>query len=178
VPTDIDPLDFSFSNDLDDVNPRQMAVTDVEYHSHGQPNPLDSTQRVSNAVFCYHGSNNSEDVTQRNPALLSNPASVHHHGFQSVVSNIDYPDNCTLSPPVSHRKTVSVMQSVPLTNVVATITPATDDLVNDGLDTQGFIYEEPKPTYWQNKTKLDCLGPFNQERWDHMCCIHFLSFPT
>jgi hypothetical protein len=128
-------------------------------------------------MFCYHGSNNLEDVTQRNPVLLRNPALFCHHGFQSVVSNIDYPKNCTPSPPVSHPKTVSVVKSVPLTNVAATIMPVKDDLVNDGLDTQGFIYEEPKPTYWKNKNKLDCLGDLTRNV-GIKCAAFILSYPT
>jgi hypothetical protein len=45
---------------------------------------------------------------------------------------------------------------------------------NDGLETQGFIYEEPNEAYWRDKSRLDDLGPCSKERWDAMRCIHFI----
>jgi hypothetical protein len=45
---------------------------------------------------------------------------------------------------------------------------------DDGLETQGFIYEEPVESYWEDKNCLDNLGPFANERWQKMVCIHFI----
>jgi hypothetical protein len=49
-----------------------------------------------------------------------------------------------------------------------------DEDVSDGLETQGFIYEEPMESYWKDKNRLDDVGAFNNERWDQMACIHFI----
>jgi hypothetical protein len=45
---------------------------------------------------------------------------------------------------------------------------------DDGLESQGFIYEQPSPAYWKDKTRLDGLGAFSHERWNSMRCIHFI----
>jgi hypothetical protein len=48
------------------------------------------------------------------------------------------------------------------------------DVFHDGLDTQGFIYEQPMEEYWLDKNRLDKLGSFSKERWHKMRCIHFI----
>jgi hypothetical protein len=45
---------------------------------------------------------------------------------------------------------------------------------DDGLEMQGFVYEEPKKAYWKEKTRLDELGVFSHERWKKIRCIHFI----
>jgi hypothetical protein len=45
---------------------------------------------------------------------------------------------------------------------------------DDGLEMQGFIYEEPIESYWEDKNCLDNLGPFHNKRWQKMVCIHFI----
>jgi hypothetical protein len=56
------------------------------------------------------------------------------------------------------------------------VQPEVSDVVvdGDGLDTQGFIYEEPLESYWKDKNRLDALGAFDHDRWDKMRCIHFI----
>jgi hypothetical protein len=48
------------------------------------------------------------------------------------------------------------------------------DVFDDGLETQGFIYEQPMDDYWLDKNRLDKLGSFSMERWNKMRCIHFI----
>ena len=55
--------------------------------------------------------------------------------------------------------------------------PTSEDttfLSGDGLESMGFLYEEPNSTYWDQKLKLDGLGAFSHERWGSMKCIHFI----
>jgi hypothetical protein len=37
-------------------------------------------------------------------------------------------------------------------------------LFDDGLESQGFIYEQPSTAYWKDKTRLDGMGAFSHER--------------
>jgi hypothetical protein len=60
-------------------------------------------------------------------------------------------------------KTVSVKQSVRSMNPAPTTVAMSEDLFNDGLKMQSFIYEEPKPAYWKSKNRLDSLGAFSRE---------------
>jgi hypothetical protein len=46
--------------------------------------------------------------------------------------------------------------------------------IEDGIETMGFLYEEPTSSYWETKSKLDGLGAFSHERWGSMECIHFI----
>jgi hypothetical protein len=43
-----------------------------------------------------------------------------------------------------------------------------EEVMSDGLETQGFVYEEPTAAYWKQKTRLDGLGAFSSKRWDKM----------
>jgi hypothetical protein len=45
---------------------------------------------------------------------------------------------------------------------------------NNGLETQGFIYEEPSVAYWKDKNRLNNLGAFSNECRKKMKCIHFI----
>jgi hypothetical protein len=45
---------------------------------------------------------------------------------------------------------------------------------DDGLETQGFVYEQLAEVDWKDKPQLDGLGAFSHERWDAVGCIHFI----
>jgi hypothetical protein len=64
--------------------------------------------------------------------------------------------------------------NAPTKNSIVDAVPKAGQPNDDGLDTQGFIYEEPMDCYWTDKNRLDDLGPYNSERWDKMRCIHFI----
>jgi hypothetical protein len=66
-----------------------------------------------------------------------------------------------------------VVVAAPLANVAGAVPSpkSQSDVVvvhNDDLETQGFVYEEPKNSYWKEKCQLDELGVFSHERWQEM----------
>ena len=46
----------------------------------------------------------------------------------------------------------------------------------DGIDSLGFVCEEPRPSHQDDWHRLDALGPLSHERWRHIQCVHF-AFP-
>ena len=57
---------------------------------------------------------------------------------------------------------------------IINVDEVSEDVFDDGLETQGFIYEQPTDGYWPDKNRLDKLGAFSMERWHKMGCIHFI----
>jgi hypothetical protein len=123
---------------------------------------------------------NVEEVLPHHGTLL--PVAGHPGYFYSPSGK-----NCTTTKsaaPLSKVKTpppVGVRPPSPPDELVmvddATISSTDSDDIetfDDGLEMQGFIYEEPLEAYWNDKPRLDSLGAFNGERWSKMKCIHFV----
>jgi hypothetical protein len=67
-------------------------------------------------------------------------------------------------------------ESPPLEDADTTeeVTLVAPGIGEDGLESMGFIYEEPTSNYWKSKSWLDGLGAFNYDLWNEMKCIHFI----
>jgi hypothetical protein len=74
--------------------------------------------------------------------------------------------------PIASRRTVD--DGSPLNDFDDGLDMPPINNFNDGLEMQGFIYKEPSESYWEDKNRLDNLGPFHNERWQKMVCIHFI----
>jgi hypothetical protein len=44
------------------------------------------------------------------------------------------------------------------------VTEVAQEVLDDGLETQGFIYEKPMDDYWLEKNRLNKLGSCSEER--------------
>jgi hypothetical protein len=94
---------------------------------------------------------------------VSAPSTISH-----VAATGTPPFRATIPFPISTLEAISEPSNVSEPSL------ADADDFHDGLETQGFIYEQPTDKYWKDKNHLDGLGAFNHKRWNTMRCIHFI----
>jgi hypothetical protein len=101
---------------------------------------------------------------------MSSPQIFDDLASSSVTATPDARYNPTFAPAMASLSPSLIPANSP--TVVAGV--SSPHVFDDGLESQGFIHEQPSTAYWKDKMRLDGLGAFSHERWKSMRCIHFI----